>query len=177
MASCGNKEPLQFSCDKHRQLPLHWVTIPPPPTDTVSAACSISVPSEEAGGGVGGGGTSSLTRTRDTIFDLREELQPWCGNTASRCLLLFGPLDNVAMGSEALAATLIKNRTPQSLFQSRPEMTDDDIRWNSLISWGVGQMLPKQLKFKVFINLFPNKEFSRCDSPTVSVAVTTPSVY
>lgn len=53
MASCGNKEPLQFSCDKHRQLPLHWVTIPPPPTDTVSAACSISVPSEEGrrGGG------------------------------------------------------------------------------------------------------------------------------
>lgn len=121
-----------------------------------------------------GRGYQFFNPKRDIISDLRRELQPWRGNAASRRLLLFGPLDNAAIGSEAVAVTLIRNCTPERLFT---EQAWNDGWWHSVKlsnKFGFG---PKQLKFKAAINLFPNKDFRGSDSPTASVAVTATSLY
>lgn len=153
MASCGNEKPLQFSCDKHRQLPLHWVTpAHPPPWHRVSGLF------HQCPARGGGGGHQFSNPKRDIISDLRRELQPWRGNAVSRRLLLFGPLDNAAMGfrGNGRHANQELYATASFFSQSRPEMTDDDIRWNSSNKFEFGPNADKTVKVQGF-----NKSISK----------------
>lgn len=104
----------------------------------------------------------------------RYHLQSWRGSTASRWLLLFGPLDIVATGSEAFG-----RHANQKLCATAPssEQAWNDGWWHSVKlpnKLGCGPNAAKTVKVQG-----SRKSVSSlcCDSPAASVAVMTPSVY